>query len=312
MVTGAAGFLGSQLSRELARRGHSVLGVDDFSTGSLENWHAFAAADRADLVVANVARELPDAGDIDLVFHFASPASPRDYAAQPLETMRTNASGLDRCCGFALARGARVIFASTSEIYGDPLVHPQSETYWGNVNSLGPRSCYDEAKRYGEALLSAYRRTYGLDGRIVRIFNTYGPGMRHDDGRMIPSFIMAALRGEPLPIFGGGEQTRSLCYVDDLVRGVVDFALLDDPSYDVINLGSDDELSVIEVARIVASLTGGALRTVELPLPADDPGRRRPDLRRARELIGWDPRTALRDGLTRTITWYRENRLAAI
>jgi nucleoside-diphosphate-sugar epimerase len=313
LVTRAAGFLGSHLSRELTRRGYHVIGVDNFLTGSLENWHSFAESDRADLVVANVSRELPDVSDIDMVFHFASPASPRDYVAHPLETMRVNGAGLDRCCRFALSRRARVIFASTSEVYGDPAVHPQDEAYCGNVNPLGARACYGESKRYGEALLSAYRRSYGLDGRIVRIFTTYGPGMRDDDGRMIPAFITAALRGQPIPIFGGGSQTRSLCYIDDLVRGIVAFALLADPLHAVINLGNrDEERSVLEIARLVTSLIGSELHTVELPRPPDDPVRRCPDLRRARELIGWNPTTSLHDGLERTIVWYRNSHLVAL
>ncbi len=312
LVTGAAGFLGSQLSRELTRRGHHVLGIDNFSTGSLENWLSFAECDSADLIVANVAQELPNVADVGIVFHFASPASPRDYGAHPLETMRSNALGLDRCCRFALQHGARVVFASTSEIYGDPAVHPQPETYWGNVNPVGPRACYDESKRYGEALLCSYRRAYGLDGRIVRIFNTYGPGMRRDDGRMIPAFITAALRGEPIPIFGGGSQTRSLCYVGDLVRGIVDFALLDDPGHRVMNLGADDEMTVLEIATLICSLLDTPLQTVELPLPPDDPSRRCPELTRARQMIDWKPLTSLREGLSRTIAWYRENELAGV
>jgi nucleoside-diphosphate-sugar epimerase len=300
------------LSRALTQRGHRVLGVDNFSTGSLENWQTFAESDRADLIVANVERELPNVNDVDLVFHFASPASHRDYAAHPLETMRTNAAGLDRCCRFTLANRARVIFASSSGVYGDPAVHPQGEGYWGHVNPIGARACYEESKRYGEALLASYRRLYGLDARIVRIFNTYGPGMRRDDGRMIPSFIMAALRGEPIPIFGSGAQTRCFCYVDDLVRGVIDFAMLDDAPHWIVNLGSDDERSVIEVARLVSSLLGSELRTAEFPLPQCDPVRRRPDLARARELIAWNPVTPLREGLERTIAWYREAHLAPV
>ncbi len=294
LVTGAAGFLGSRLTRELTSRGHRVLGVDNFSTGSLENWREFAEDGGAELVVANVTRELPEIGDIDAVFHFASPASPRHYSAYPLETMRCNAAGLERCCDYALARNARLIFASTSEVYGDPAVHPQNETYWGNVNPVGPRSCYDESKRYGEALITAYRQTYGLDGRIVRIFNTYGPGMRRDDGRMIPAFVTSALRGEPMPIYGGGRQTRSLCYVDDLVAGIVDYASLADPPATVMNLGNDEEHTVLEIAQTVSSVMGVPLRTVELPLPPDDPSRRCPDLGRARALIGWQPTTSLR------------------
>jgi dTDP-glucose 4,6-dehydratase len=307
LVTGAAGFLGSRLSGELTRRGHRVLGIDNLTSGSLENWQTFAESDRADLIVANIERELPHLDGISIVFHFASPASPRDYAMHPLETMRANAIGLDRCCRFALAHGARVVYASTSEVYGDAAAHPQRENDWGSVNALGPRACHDESKRYGEALVSSYCRAYGLDGRIVRIFTAYGPGMRDDDGRMIPTFIRASLRDEPIPIFGGGAQTRSFCYVDDLVRGIVDFALLSRPLHRVMNLGSDEELSVLEVARLVCSLVGSELRTAEFPLPQDEPVRRRPDLTRAREMIAWRPETPLREGLARTIGWYREN-----
>lgn len=311
LVTGAAGFLGSRLSRELTQRGHRVLGIDNLTSGSLENWQTFGESECAELIVANIERELPHLDGVNVVFHFASPASPRDFAMHPLETMRANAIGLDRCCRFAVAHGARVVYASTAEVYGNPALHPQRENYWGNVNPLGPRACYDESKRYREALLSAYSRAYRLDGRIVRIFNTYGPGMRDDDGRVIPTFIMASLRGEPIPIFGGGFQTRSVCYVDDLVRGIVDFATLERPQHRVMNLGSDEERSVFKIAALACALVGTELRTAEFPLPQDDPVRRRPDLTRARQMIDWRPLTPLHEGLARTIAWYRENHYVA-
>jgi len=267
--------------------------------------------ERFTFIEADVSAGVPDTSPADALLHFASPASPKDYAERPLETLRVNSRGTEACCEFAVRCGARLVFASTSEIYGNPLEHPQRETYWGNVNSIGERSCYDEGKRYGEAVVSAYRRVHGLDGRIVRIFNTYGPRMRLNDGRVVPNFVRQALSGEPLTIYGNGEQTRSLCYVDDLVEGVLRLAEIENPRYLVVNLGNDREVTVYEIAETIARLCGVQLRVVNEPLPPDDPARRRPDISRAREVLGWTPRVSLDDGMRDTIDWFK-NRLGAV
>lgn len=301
IVTGGAGFVGSHLCAALLRRGNRVTAIDSLVTGTQ------AAADRiADdpngiFIRADVSHGLPDSGPVDVIFHLASPASPFDYAREPIATLRVNAYGTEAVAAYAARCGARVLYASTSEVYGDPLEHPQRETYWGNVNPNGERSCYDEAKRFGEAMLFAYHRTRGLDLRVARIFNTYGPNMRFNDGRVVPSFISSALHGEPLTVFGDGHQTRSLCYVDDLVAGLIALAELPSPAQRVVNLGNDSEVTVLEIARIVCELTGAPLDVRYTPLPPDDPTRRRPDLTVARRLLGFEARTPLRDGLARTI-----------
>jgi dTDP-glucose 4,6-dehydratase len=306
LITGAAGFLGSHLCDAYLRAGANVVGVDSLATSNGENLaHLRDNGDfrfiRADITSEDFDPDVP----LDLILHFASPASPIDYARDPIGTLNVNGPGTERCCKLARERGARVIFASTSEIYGDPLVHPQPEAYWGNVNSFGERSCYDEGKRFGEAIVFAYRRVHGIDARLVRIFNTYGPRMRADDGRVVPTFILQALRGEPLSVFGDGSQTRSLCYVDDLIDGIMRFAEIDDPPYPVVNLGSEHEVTVNDIAAAIAQYCGVALRTENRRLPPDDPSRRRPDLSRARSMLQWEPRTPLEEGMRATISWFR-------
>lgn len=308
LITGVAGFLGSHLAQAYLREGHTVIGIDSLVTSDGRNIAAFSGNPNFSFVQDDVCegvrtpREKPD-----LILHFASPASPIDYANDPIGTLRVNGYGTEHCCKLALSNGARLLFASTSEIYGDPLVHPQPENYWGNVNSIGERSCYDEGKRFGEAIVTAYRRKYGIDARIVRIFNTYGPRMRADDGRVVPTFIQQALAGGALSVFGDGRQTRSLCYVDDLVQGIRRFAEIDSPQFSIVNLGSEFEVQVNEIAEIIARLCEVPLRVDHRALPADDPARRRPDLTRARAMLGWEPRTELEDGLRTTITWFRNN-----
>lgn len=304
LVAGAAGFIGSHLVDRLLRDGHEVLGIDDYLTGSAENLSSAREYPSFTFVEADICAELPPCGELDVIFHLASPASPFDYAAYPVETMRVNSIGTDRLCRLASARGARVVYASTSEIYGDPLEHPQREEYFGNVNTIGPRACYDESKRFGEALIATYRRRYGLDARIARIFNTYGPRMRRNDGRVVPAFVGQALAGEPMTVFGDGEQTRSLCYVDDLVDGLVAFATAPELPYFVLNLGNDHEVTVLEIASEIARSCAVPLNVEYRQLPQDDPKRRRPDLRRAREALRWQPRTPLREGLSKTIAFF--------
>ncbi len=305
LVTGGAGFVGSHLCSALLREGHSVVAVDNLITGELSNIAPLLEDDRFRFVHADVSETLREPERLDTIFHFASPASPIDYAERPLETLRVNSIGTERCCALAAERGARLVFASTSEVYGDPLEHPQRETYFGNVNPNGPRSCYDEAKRYGEAVVAAFRRTRGLDARVVRIFNTYGPRMRRNDGRVVPAFVSQALAGEPLTIFGTGRQTRSLCYVDDLVEAIVRFATVDEPMYRTINIGNDREVTVLEIAALVAKLCGVTLRLDTRPLPENDPLQRRPDLTRAFDALRWSPSTPLEAGLLSTIDWFK-------
>ncbi len=306
LVTGAAGFVGSHLCAALLREGHNVVGVDNLITGDISNLSTMLDDDRFRFIEADVSEHLPELERVDMIFHFASPASPIDYAQRPLSTLLVNSRGTERCCEMAARHGARVLYASTSETYGDPLEHPQREEYFGNVNSIGPRSCYDEAKRYGEAVIAAYRRSGGLDGRMVRIFNTYGPRMRRNDGRVVPTFISEALAGQPLTIFGDGTQTRSLCYVDDLIEAILRFAVIDDPAYWVVNIGNDEEVSVLEIARTISELCGAPLRVRHEPLPENDPRQRRPDLTRARALLKWKAQTPMSEGLARTIAWVKK------
>lgn len=310
LVTGGAGFVGSHLAGALLRDGHSVFCLDDLSTGSMRNVAPFLDDARFRFIEGDAATFAQTFERLDAIFHFASPASPLDYAERPIETLHVNAFGTERCCKLAREHGARLIYASTSEVYGDPLVHPQPETYYGNVNPNGPRSCYDEGKRFGEAVVAAYAGRHSLDARIVRIFNTYGPRMRRCDGRVVPTFIDEALRGLPLTIYGEGTQTRSLCYVDDLVEGIMRYAMIDRPLYTVMNLGSDDERTVLEIAQSVARLCGVDLRVRHQPFPQDDPRVRRPDLTRAREMIQFEPATTLEDGLRATIAWFEQAAIA--
>lgn len=305
LVTGGAGFLGSHLCTVLVDRGDTVVCLDDLSTGRRANIEHLLPSPRFHFTEASVLDPI-DTRDgvagVDAVVHLASPASPPAYLRWPIFTLRTGSEGTRHALDFALTNSARFVLASTSEVYGEPLMHPQSEEYWGNVNPVGPRSVYDEAKRYAEALTNAYRRSCGADTGIVRIFNTYGPRMRADDGRVVTNFIAQALRGAPLTVFGDGSQTRSLCYVDDLVRGLV--AMLDSAEPGPINLGNPAELTVAEIAELIRELTSSTSEVEMHPLPQDDPSRRRPDITRAGELLGWAPQVSLCEGLARTIQWH--------
>ena len=309
LVTGGAGFLGSHLCDLLLGRGDTVVCLDDLSSGSRANIEHLLSSPRFSFTAASVLEPITVAGSFDGIAHLASPASPVAYLARPIFTLRTGSEGTRNALEFALSKSARFVLASTSEAYGDPLVHPQSEDYWGNVNPVGPRSVYDEAKRYAEALTAAYRTSSGVDTGILRIFNTYGPRMRPDDGRVVSSFIDQALRGAPLTLFGDGSQTRSLCYVDDLVRGIA--AMLDAHEPGPINLGNPVELTVRQIADLVRELAGASSPIEMHPLPQDDPTRRRPDITRARDRLGWNPQVNPRDGIARTIQWHAKTLRAA-
>jgi len=303
LLTGAAGFVGSHLAERLLKEGHQVLGVDNFCTGHPRNLERLQAHPGFSFLRADVTRPLEVEGPLDWVFHFASPASPPRYLKLPIETLLVNAEGTRHLLDLALGKGARFFLASTSEVYGDPLVHPQPEGYWGHVNPIGPRSVYDEAKRYAEALTLAYHRTHELPVRIVRIFNTYGPAMDPDDGRVVSNFITQALRGEALTVYGDGSQTRSFQYVDDLVEGIVRLMGVD--YSEPVNLGNPEEFTMLELAELVRELTGSKAGLEFRPLPQDDPKQRRPDIRLARELLGWEPRVPVREGLRRTIAYFK-------
>ncbi len=298
VVLGGGGFLGSHLCDQLLARGDQVVCVDDFSTGRRTNVAHLHDRPGFTLVEADITRSLPIDGAVNGVFNLASPASPPDYLARPLETLAVGSEGTRRSLELARRHGARYLLASTSEVYGDPEVHPQTESYWGHVNSVGPRSVYDEAKRFAEALTMAHHRQLGTDVTIVRIFNTYGPRLRPDDGRVVSNFLVQALQGEPLTVYGDGSQTRSLCYVDDEVRGLI--ALFDSDLTGPVNIGNPDEYTVLELAQTVVDLLGSASPIVHLPLPVDDPTRRRPDISLARTALGWEPTTGLQEGLART------------
>jgi dTDP-glucose 4,6-dehydratase len=303
VVTGGAGFLGSHLCEELLRRGTGVICLDNFLTGTPANIAHLIGEPRFRLIKCDVTDFVHVPGPVDLVLHLASAASPADYLRLPIETLKVGSLGTLHALGLAVDKGARFVLASTSEVYGDPLQHPQSEAYWGNVNPVGPRSVYDEAKRYAEALTTAYRMSRGTDTAIVRIFNTYGPRMRPDDGRAIPTFIRQALAGEPLSVTGDGSQTRSVCYVDDTIRGIL--ALAESPAPGPVNIGGPLELPVIDLAKTIIELSGlpGSIRHIERPV--DDPRMRRPDTTLAQELLGWTPRVELREGMARTIASFR-------
>jgi dTDP-glucose 4,6-dehydratase len=303
LITGAAGFLGSHLTDRFLRDGHDVVGLDNFLTGSPENIAHLTGNAKFQFIRHNISDYTYVAGHLDGVLHFASPASPIDYLELPIQTLKVGSLGTINSLGVARAKGARFFLASTSEIYGDPLVHPQTEAYWGNVNSIGPRSVYDEAKRFAEAVTMAYHRHHGVDTRIVRIFNTYGPRMRPHDGRVVSNFIVQALTGEPLTLYGDGTQTRSFCYVDDEVEGI--FRLFMHGDAEPTNIGNPDEYTVKELAEMVLELTGSKSELVHLPLPTDDPKVRKPDITRARETLGWEPRVPVREGLTKTIEYFR-------
>lgn len=311
VITGGAGFIGSHLVERYLGDGAEVVAVDNFCTGAAANLAAIDGDPRFRFVRADVSDGIPVDGAVDVVLHFASPASPVDYARLALETLAVNSRGTEHACDLAERSGARLVYASTSEIYGDPLVHPQVEDYWGNVNPVGPRACYDEGKRFGEALVATRLRLRpALDARVVRIFNTYGPRMRARDGRVVPNLITQALAGEPLTIYGDGSQTRSFTYVDDLTDGIMRVAAAPVARGAIVNLGNPQETTIAAFAAVVAELTGVPLRTISQPLPPDDPQRRRPDITRARTIFGWEPRVALRDGLARTIAWWRASAAA--
>ena len=305
LITGAAGFLGSHLCDYFLARDWRVLGIDSLLTGAAANLAHLGGDRRFRFLRQDVTRPFVVDDPVDLILHFACPASPRDYLRYPIHTLKVDSVGALRTLGLAKARRARYLLASTSEVYGDPQVHPQPEAYWGHVNPIGPRSAYDEAKRFAEALTMAHHRSYGLDTRIVRIFNTYGPRMRAGDGRVIPQFITHALAGTPLPVHGDGRQTRSFCFVDDLVDGIYRLATDDGLAGEVFNLGNPEEVTLLELAETVTALVGGgAPDIVHRPLPQDDPTRRRPDIRKAQARLGWTPAVPLREGLRRTIAWF--------
>jgi dTDP-glucose 4,6-dehydratase len=302
VITGAAGFIGSHLADTLLDRGYSVVGIDNLLTGDLANIAHLAGRDFL-FIKHDVTNFIYVDGPVDVVLHWASPASPIDYLELPIQTLKVGALGTHKALGLAKAKGARFVIASTSEVYGDPLVHPQTEGYWGNVNPIGPRGVYDEAKRFAEAMTVAYHRYHGVDTKIVRIFNTYGPRMRVKDGRAVPNFISQALRGEDVTVYGDGRQTRSLCYITDLVDGVLRLMLSD--AHGPINIGNPAELTIEEIARTIIRMIGSSSRIVHKALPEDDPKVRRPDITQARAVLGWEPTVPLAEGLGQTIAYFR-------
>jgi dTDP-glucose 4,6-dehydratase len=318
VITGAAGFIGSHLSETLLDRGYSVIGIDNLLTGSTRNIAHLANRDpstgsgspraesRGDFVFIkhDVTNYIYVEGQVDAVLHWASPASPIDYLELPIPTLKVGALGTHKALGLAKEKKARFVLASTSEVYGDPLEHPQKESYWGNVNPIGPRGVYDEAKRFAEAMTTAYHRYHKLDAKIVRIFNTYGPRMRLHDGRAVPAFMSQALRGEDVTIFGNGQQTRSFCYVSDLVDGII--RLMESNVNEPVNIGNPHEMTIEEIARAIIRLTGSRSKLVYRPLPEDDPKVRQPDITRARTLLNWEPKVGLEEGLTKTLGYFRE------
>jgi dTDP-glucose 4,6-dehydratase len=306
VVTGGAGFLGSHLCRALIDRGWEVLAVDNLLTGRVENVEDLLEAPAFELKEHDVSQFVAVDGPVDAVLHFASPASPRDYLEYPIKTLKVGSLGTHNTLGLAKAAGAQYLLASTSEIYGNPEVHPQDERYWGHVNPVGPRGVYDEAKRFAEAMAMAYHRTHDIDVKIVRIFNTYGPCLRGGDGRVVSNFLVQAMDGKPLTVYGDGQQTRSYCYVDDEVRGIL--ALLDSDWVGPMNIGNPDEFTVLDLAREVLEVTGSSSEIVYEPLPVDDPVRRRPDITLANEVLGWRPEVDLREGLARTHEWFGRER----
>jgi len=305
VVTGGAGFLGSNLCDALIARGDEVIAIDNLVTGSQSNIAHLFGTDAFTFVHHDVSNYVWVPGPVDVVMHFASPASPRDYLEMPIQTLKVGSLGTHNTLGLALAKGARYFVASTSEVYGDPLVHPQHEGYWGHVNPIGPRGVYDEAKRFAEALVMAYHRAHGLDTRIVRFFNTYGPRMRPRDGRVVSNFVVQALAGEPITVYGDGTQTRSFGYVADTIRGVL--LLLDSDFTDPVNIGNPGEFTILELAEVVIEMTGSTSEIIFEDLPQDDPMQRRPDITRAREVLGWSPDVTLREGLVPTIEWFRSH-----
>jgi dTDP-glucose 4,6-dehydratase len=303
VVTGAAGFLGSHLSDLLVARGHKVIGIDNFVTGRVDNIAHLGGNPSFKFIQQDVTEFIFLEGPVDYVWHFASPASPIDYLELPIQTLKVGSLGTHKALGLAKNKQARFLIASTSEVYGDPLVHPQTEDYWGNVNPIGPRGCYDEAKRFAEALTMAYRQEHGVQTRIVRIFNTYGPRMRLHDGRVVPAFISQALKGRPVTIFGRGKQTRSFCYVSDLIEGI--YRLMMSGYALPVNIGNPVEMTMLDFARTIIRATGSASKLVFKPLPQDDPKQRRPDITKARQILKWTPQVPLAEGLAKTIDYFR-------
>lgn len=304
MITGAAGFLGSHLAERFLDEEHEVIGVDNFITGSRENAEFLSGYDRFSLIEHDITQPLFIDGELDGLLHFASPASPVDYLDFPIQTLKVGSLGTHNALGLAMAKGARFLLASTSEVYGDPLVHPQPETYWGNVNPIGPRGVYDEAKRFAEAMTMAYHTYHGVDTRIVRIFNTYGPRMRPGDGRVVSNFIVQALRGDPITIYGDGNQTRSFCYVQDEVEGI--FRLFHSDRTTPVNIGNPREFTIRRLASVVLKETNSASPIDTLPRPTDDPKVRRPDITVAREVLDWEPLVELKEGIHRTLPFFRD------
>ena len=306
LVTGGAGFLGSHLCEYLLKKGHHVIAMDNLLTGNIANIEHLQS-ENFKFIKHDVTEYLYIAGDIDYVLHFASPASPLDYLQLPIQTLKVGALGTHKALGLSLSKKATFLLASTSEVYGDPLTHPQSEDYWGNVNPVGPRGVYDEAKRFAEALAMAYHRYHGVNTKIVRIFNTYGPRMRPKDGRAIPTFVPQALKNEPITIFGDGSQTRSFCYVDDLVEGI--YRLLMSDNNDPINIGNPYEMTIKEMAEMVLKVTGSKSQLIYKPLPIDDPKVRQPNITRAKKLLDWGPKVGLEEGLKKTVKWFKTQKL---
>ena len=304
VVTGAAGFLGSHLSDRLLAAGHRVIVLDNLLTGNAANIAHLTGNPDFKFINHNVTTFIDLAGPVDYIFHFASPASPIDYLELPIQTLKVGSLGTLNCLGLAKAKHAKFFLASTSECYGDPLQHPQTEEYWGNVNPIGPRGVYDEAKRFAEAMTMAYHRYHGVDTRIVRIFNTYGPRMRLRDGRVVPAFIGQALKGEPLTVFGAGQQTRSFCYCSDLIEGI--YRLSQSDYHEPVNIGNPTEFTILEFGKLVLKQTGSQSQIVYKPLPQDDPKQRRPDITKARKLLSWEPKVSLEVGLAKTIDYFRD------
>lgn len=311
LVTGGAGFIGSHLCAALLDRGAEVFCVDSFLTGAPRNLAAIRSHPRFTFIEHDVVRPLPEVPPPDAIFHLASPASVADYLSLPIETLQVNSIGTMNMLDLAQRTGARLLYTSTSEAYGDPLVHPQPESYWGNVNPVGPRACYDEGKRFGEAAVMEWYRAHGTNTRVVRIFNTYGPHSRPDDGRIVPNFIMQALRNEPMTIYGDGGQTRSFCYVSDLVAGLMLAMEREGTAGQVFNLGNPDEYTVLRFAEEIATILGSSAGVIYRPLPTDDPVQRCPDITRARTVLGWQPAVPLADGIRATAEWFRELLLAS-
>uniref|UniRef100_A0A7C1J9Q6 UDP-glucuronate decarboxylase n=1 Tax=Caldilinea aerophila TaxID=133453 RepID=A0A7C1J9Q6_9CHLR len=303
LVTGGAGFLGSHLCDRLLAEGHVVIAMDNLITGTTDNIAHLAGNRRFQFIHHDVTNYIYIKGPLDAILHFASPASPIDYMELPIQTLKVGSLGTHNALGLAMAKGARFLLASTSEVYGDPLVHPQPESYWGNVNPIGPRGVYDEAKRFAEAMTMAYHRYHGLDTRIVRIFNTYGPRMRLRDGRVVPNFVSQALRREPLTVYGDGKQTRSFCYVSDLIEGI--YRLLMSDEVEPVNIGNPTEMTILEFATLINELTGNPAGIRFEPLPKDDPKQRQPDISKARRVLGWEPEVDLRTGMTQTVEWFK-------